>query len=210
MPKKKKKKKESWKERQRRISIKHQRALEAERIRRERTPKKKGGFFSGKNLAIIMFLSIIVVGVAVAASWNSFSPSSEEELPQLYTLTSSDLSEFRGKIVVIDFFATWCGPCKQEIPELAEINSKYNSSQVVVISVAPESEDEIKLRRFKRNNDMTWYVARDTVGLFEKYGIRFFPTIVILDEQGTVQFRKEQVTSALELSEVIDSILGGK
>jgi len=49
MPKKKKKKKESWKERQRRISIKHQRALEAERIRRERAPKKKGGFFSGKK-----------------------------------------------------------------------------------------------------------------------------------------------------------------
>ena len=210
MPKKKKKKKESWKERQRRISIKHQRALEAERIRRERAPKKKGGFFSGKNLAIIMFLSIIVVGVAVAASWNSFSPSSEEELPQLYTLTSSNLSEFRGKIVVIDFFATWCGPCKQEIPELAEINSKYNSSQVVVISVAPESEDEIKLRRFKRDNDMTWFVAKDTVNLFDKFNVQVIPTIVILNEQGEVEFVKEGLTSASELSNVIDSLLGGE
>jgi len=104
MPKKKKKKKESWKERQRRISIKHQRTIEAERIRRERAPKKKEGFFSGKNLALIIFLSITVVGAAVLAiSWYPFSPS-EEELPQLYILTSSNLDEFRGKIVIIDFF----------------------------------------------------------------------------------------------------------
>jgi len=210
MPKKKKKKKESWKERQRRISIKHQRTIEAERIRRERAPKKKEGFFSGKNLALIILLSITVVGAAVLAiSWYPSSPS-EEELPQLYMLTSSNLDEFRGKIVIIDFFATWCSPCKQEIPELAEIHSKYNSSQVVIISVAPESEDDTKLRKFKKDYDMTWLVARDTVNLFNKFGIRVIPTIVILDEQGEVQFTKEGLTSASELSSVIDSLLGGK
>ena len=64
MPKKKKKKKESWKERQRRISIKHQRALEAERIKRERTPKKKTGWTKGKISALILFLSLIFVGIA--------------------------------------------------------------------------------------------------------------------------------------------------
>ena len=107
------------------------------------------------------------------------------------------------------FFATWCDPCKQEIPELAEINSKYNSSQVVIISVAPESEDDTKLRKFKKDYDMTWLVARDTVNLFNKFGIQVIPTIVILDEQGEVQFTKEGLTSASELSSVIDSLLGG-
>ena len=144
----------------------------------------------------------------LAISWYPFSPS-EEELPQLYMLTSSNLDEFRGKIVIVDFFATWCNPCKQEIPELAEIHSKYNSSQVVIISVAPESEDDTKLRKFKKDYSMTWLVARDTVNLFNKFGIQVIPTIVILDGQGEVQFTKEGLTSASELSSVIDSLLGG-
>jgi thiol-disulfide isomerase/thioredoxin len=203
----KEKKKEGWKERRKRAAMKHQKRLEAERLRRERESRKSKGWPRNKVLGIgVLVLTALVIGVY--AAWQSAQPSETNEVPPLYTLTDAELSQFRGKVVVVDCFATWCEPCKMEFPHLARIHEEYNSSEVVVISVGSAGDSNIKLREFKRDYNMTWLVARDTVGVFDKHGITAIPTIIILDPSGNVYRRHEGVTDVSTLSAEIDEVLG--
>ncbi|NWF87713.1 TlpA family protein disulfide reductase [Candidatus Bathyarchaeota archaeon] len=204
----KKKKKESWKEKRRKTTLKHQKAAEAERLRREREPKKSKGWSRSKILGIVFFASLVLV-VGAYAAWRNTQPPNESGLASLYMLTDSDFSEFRGKVVVVDCFATWCQPCLQEIPHLAQIHEKYNSSEVVVISVGSSGDSAIELRQFKQDHDMTWRVARDTVGVFDKYNVQYIPTLVILSQSGTIHFQESNVVDASTLSSEIDALLGG-
>jgi len=203
----KKKKKESWKEKRRQAAIKHQKALEAERLKREREPKKSKGWSRSKVLGIA-FLALVVLAIGVYAAWQSAQPSNAGELPPLYTLNDAEFSEFGGKIVVLDCFATWCEPCKMQIPYLAEIDENYDSSEVMVISVGSPSDSEVGLRQFKKDYNMDWPVARDTVGVFDEYNIGPIPTLVILDQNGDIHYRNEGVTGASTLSSKIDELLG--
>ena len=206
----KKKEKESWKEQRQRAALKHQKALEAERLRRETEPKKDKGWPRSKVLGI-SFLVVLVLVVGVYAAWQNTQPASNGNsgLPALYTLIDADFSEFNGKVVVVDCFATWCQPCLEEIPHLAEVNEKYSSSEVVVISVGSSGDSDTELRQFKKDYSMTWMVARDTVGVFDRYEVQYIPTLVIIDQNGNVDFRNEGLTDASILSSNIDALLGG-
>jgi thiol-disulfide isomerase/thioredoxin len=213
MTKKKKKKKKSWKEKRRQAAIKHQKALEAERSKREREPKKSKGWSRSKLLGI-GFLLLIFLVIGVYAAWQSTQPSNAgeqpsngSEQPSLYTLTDAQFSEFRGKIVLIDCFATWCTPCITEFDHLGEVNDKYNSSEVVVVSVGSSSDSVTELKQFKEKYNMDWLVAHDTVGVFNEYNVESIPTLVILDENGNIHYRNVGVTDASTLMSKIDELL---
>ena len=206
---KKKKKKESWKEKRRQAAIKHQKALEAERSRREREPKKSKGWTRSKVLGI-SFLALIFLVIGVYAAWQNTQPASNGNsgLPALYTLTDADFSEFRGKIVLIDCFATWCQPCIMQFDHLEEVNDKYDSSEVVVVSVGSSGDSVTGLRQFKKDYNMDWLVARDTVGVFNEHNVESIPTLVILDQNGNTHYRNVGVTDASTLMNKIDELLG--
>jgi thiol-disulfide isomerase/thioredoxin len=198
----KKKKKESWKEKRRQ-------ALEAERLRREREPKKSKGWPRSKVLGIL-FLVMLVLVVGVYAAWQNTQPASNGNsgLPALYTLVDADFSEFRGKIVLIDCFATWCQPCIMQFDHLEEVNDKYNSTEVVVVSVGSSGDSVTGLTQFKKDYEMDWLVALDTVGVFNEYNVESIPTLVILDQNGNTHYRNVGVTDASTLMNKIDELLG--
>jgi len=210
----KKKKKESWKEKRRRATIKHQKALEAERLKREREPKKNKGWSRNKSLAVVFFVSLVLV-VGVYAAWQNTQPASNnKQLAPLFTLTDLDgntvsLEDLRGKVVVLDFFATFCEPCKVEMAHLAQINENYASSEVVVMSIGHSSDSGSGLRQFREDYNMTWTVVHDTSAekVFDKYNVGPIPTLVIIDEDGYVHYRVEGTTSASTLSREIDKLL---
>ena len=208
----KKKKKESLKEKRRRATLKHQKALDAERLRREREPTKSRGWSTGKLLGIA-FLALIVLVVGGYAAWQNTQPASNNRQPApLFTLTDLDgntipLGDLTGKVVVLDFFATWCQPCLQEIPHLAQINENYDSSHVVVLSVGSSGDSESGLRQFRDDHQMNWAVARDTDGALDKYKVKYIPTLVIVDQEGYIYYKNEGVTGASTLSSKIDALL---
>lgn len=203
-----KKQKESWKEKRRRAALKHQKAVEAERLRRQREPKRTKGWSRSRTLGIVILASLVLVAGTYAV-WHYRQPPDENGLPSLYTLTDPEFNEFRGEVVVLDCFATWCQPCLQEIPHLAQIHEEYHSRGVVVISVGSSGDSATDLESFKQDHNMTWIVAKDTVGVFDKYNVQYIPTLVILSQSGTIHFQESKVVDASTLSSEIDALLGG-
>jgi thiol-disulfide isomerase/thioredoxin len=119
------------------------------------------------------------------------------------------LSDYRGKVVLLDFMATWCGPCINELEHLKEIDQRYGTD-VVIISIDVDAEEgDSLLIPFATEHDVTWPVLRDTQGISQAtgYSASSIPTLVVVNKDGYVRERYVGVTQASVLESVIDTIL---
>jgi thiol-disulfide isomerase/thioredoxin len=99
------------------------------------------------------------------------------------------LDDMQGKVVLIDFWATWCGPCREALPHIRQIAQKFQGQPLVVLSVSLDS-DEAKWKDFVAKNGMTWLQYRD--GGFEGslsrlFGVNAIPHTFTIDADGVLQ-----------------------
>ncbi|MEG2673066.1 MAG: TlpA disulfide reductase family protein, partial [Ruthenibacterium sp.] len=121
---------------------------------------------------------------------------------------SHTLSDYRGKVVFINFMATWCGPCKSEMPDIEALytDNGANGKDVIVLSIAnPKTDGSVAgVTAFFADNGYTYPVLMDTTGdVFASYGVRSFPTTFMIDAEGNVY---GYVVGALA-RDVMDSIV---
>ncbi len=97
------------------------------------------------------------------------------------------LSDFRGKTVFVNFWATWCPPCRAEMPEIEAIYQEYKDKDVVVIGVdILEPEDVV--RQYMQQGDYSWTFVLDTSGeVAGNYRIVAIPTSFFIDREGIIQ-----------------------
>ena len=120
------------------------------------------------------------------------------------------LSSLRGQVVILDFMATWCGPCETELAHLDEIYNSYSSSQIEILSIDVDiSESESLLSIYADNHDIPWDILMDTSGINNAvgYDVSSIPTLVIVDQDGRIAYRAVGVTSASTLQAEINSLL---
>lgn len=97
------------------------------------------------------------------------------------------LAEFRGKPVVINFWATWCGPCRMEIPHLEYLSKKYEDRELVVLSVNNESNHQT-VRDFAQSQ-ISYTVLLDGRAQFLDYGVKGIPCTYYIDKNGVIRDR---------------------
>ena len=120
------------------------------------------------------------------------------------------LSDLRGQVVVLDFMATWCGPCKTELTHLSEINDNYGSNQVRILSIDVDSgESDALLSSYINENGISWDALRDISGVNNAagYDVQSIPTLVIVDQNGRIAYRSVGITQASVLRAEISALL---
>ena len=99
------------------------------------------------------------------------------------------LKELSGRIVVLDFWATWCPPCRASVPELKELTKKYPTEKLVLISVSAD-KDEAAWREFVAKKNMDWSQYRDAdERVLKAFSIHSFPTYLVIDGDGIIKQR---------------------
>ena len=100
------------------------------------------------------------------------------------------LSDLRGKVVVLDFWATWCGPCRAMIPHERDLVNKLRGKPFAFIGISAD-HDLTELRRILKAERMTWPNIFDGShgNLLHQYDIHYFPTIFVLDAAGVIRFK---------------------
>jgi len=97
------------------------------------------------------------------------------------------LSNLRGKVVVLNFWATWCPPCVEETPSLVQMQQRLKDKGVVVLAVSVDA-DESAYRRFIKDHNMDLLTVRDADQKSNAlYGTAMFPETYVIDRQGIVR-----------------------
>ncbi len=120
------------------------------------------------------------------------------------------LASFRGKPLVLNFWATWCPPCRKEIPELIEFHSRYAARGVTLIGLAVE--DKARVAEFVAANQVNFPIltGRDKgIALLQALGNQSagLPYTVVLDRQGNIVFTKRGALTRERLEKIVEPLL---
>lgn len=128
-------------------------------------------------VASILFLAVYGCSSGPAAP--------DVDLYALGTTKPVKLSSFKGKPVVIDFWATWCGPCRETMPELQKIYDEFKPKGLQVVAISSDSAPTIE--KFLKDNPYTYPIYVDLDGGAElKFKVDALPTTFVLDRGGNV------------------------
>lgn len=129
------------------------------------------------------------------------------------------LSEYKGKVIFLNFWATWCGPCRNEMPDIQKLYEEYSAqgedAEVVILGIAGPGIGQEGTREeiagFMEENGYTYPVLMDETGeLFSQYGISAFPTTFMIDRDGNVYgYVPGQMTEDIMRS-IIEQTLNGQ
>ncbi|TYP92138.1 Peroxiredoxin [Fodinibius salinus] len=102
---------------------------------------------------------------------------------------SFTLSDHKGKVVVLNFWATWCGPCRKEIPDFMELYKELKDEGVLFAGISLDEEGWEKVRPYANDMNINYPIMVDDGNVSRKYGpIRAIPTTLIINKKGRVEY----------------------
>lgn len=125
---------------------------------------------------------------APAPEASSADQAPDFSLAEVGTGKTFSLSANKGKVVLIDFWATWCGPCRMAIPHLIELQKEYGDKGFTMVGVSLDQQGEPVVAPFYRQWNMNYPVVIDADGSVARNygGIRSIPTAVLIDKHGKI------------------------
>ena len=119
------------------------------------------------------------------------------------------LSDYKGKAVIVDFWATWCPPCRKGIPDLIALKKKYGSKGFEVIGISVDQDTKSDVVPFIKNQGINYPVVYADNNVVTQYGgIEAIPTSFVIDKQGKIVASYQGLMSSLTYENHIKKILG--
>lgn len=152
----------------------------------------------------------------IAFSFNTFAVDINDKAPEfkLDAIKNASqklaLSQLQGKVVYVDFWASWCGPCKRSFPKLEALRAKYKDKgfEVVAINMDENVEDA---HDFLKQFAVSFPIVRDPSGaVAEQYQVKGMPTGYVIDQSGRVNYIAEGFDPEDEkaIEEMVDALIG--
>ena len=188
-----------------------------------------------KYIIVSVLVGLVVVGLVVGVSLLTFNPSSNGDndrttsdlttivadrdlLPlelqapnwevELSNEETLELDELRGRLVIVDLMATWCGPCETQVEYLKEIYNDYGAAIWILSLTVDLSETAQMIADYKENHEAEWWHGLDTDGVFGEYfSVSSIPTLVIIDSEGYFRWMHLGVWTADSMRTTISSII---
>ncbi|HXC51592.1 MAG TPA: TlpA disulfide reductase family protein [Candidatus Limnocylindrales bacterium] len=165
-------------------------------------------------MAPLMMAALVATGCKPAAAPSTGELAPEFVLPSIGGQTRK-LSNYRGKVVLVNLWATWCPPCIEELPVLSRIASDYADRGLVVLGIAGDEDTQL-VRDFLARSPVKFEVLLDTRGVIgTQYGITGYPETFFVDRQGRLRNKiigpvpHQGAEPGSELIRTIDELLGG-
>ena len=142
-----------------------------------------------KSIDRRLFLSLCMAQAAVAL--DTLTPEAQRKMAPDFTLTDATgrtitLSAYKGKVVLLDFWATWCGGCKVEIPWYVAFDKKYRSHGLAVIGVSMDEKGMKVVKPFLAQKNMEYPVVIGSQALARQYNLESMPLTLLIDRGGRI------------------------
>ncbi|MAT96790.1 MAG: cytochrome C biogenesis protein [Anaerolineaceae bacterium] len=180
-----------------------------------------------QNNILLVAALVLVLGGVGALVWMSLNTTAAEPSSNSYgapalaqqggTVTDFSigslaggniaLSDFAGEVVIMNFWATWCPPCRAEMPGLNRFYETHRDKGLTLLAIN-EEESAATVRPFIQSNNFTFPVLLDEQGrVAQQYSTRSFPTTFIIDREGIIQHVQTGVISEDELARIVLPLL---
>ena len=173
---------------------------------------------------------LVLILVFIIMSFSAFTAKSNKKedvkMPNIVLYDQygkkHNIEEYKGKVVVINFWATWCGYCVEEMPEFEKVYKEFGSNKkdVIILGVAgPKSKENSnnvdvekdKIISFLKKKNITYPSLMDETGKsFDEYGVKYFPTTYVINKKGYLEGFVNGAISGEQLKNAINETLKKK
>jgi len=153
---------------------------------------EKGGGLPGWAIGAVIVVLVVVVAAIVLSRKEEFEPVGPGTEALAFTLPDLDgkpksLSDFRGKVVFLNFWATWCDPCKDEMPSMEALYKKLKDRPFEIVAVSVDKDPADTVKEFVKKFGITFTVLHDRKGVIkERYKTTGVPETFIIDQNGVI------------------------
>jgi thiol-disulfide isomerase/thioredoxin len=162
--------------------------------------------------AAILTCGVWAAGSLTAADNTLIEPAAAKAAPawKLRDLAGAEVSsaDLKGKVVVVDFWATWCGPCVSEIPGYVELQKKYGEKGLVIVGVSVDEAGVERVKKFAAAKKMNYRVVMADDHITDDFGgISAIPTTFVIDREGRIRFQKTGAMPETQFEELLKPLL---
>ena len=153
--------------------------------------------------ALRTFATMLILAAVIGCS----SQSQPSEFQSIDDFTVEKLNEYRGQVVVLNFWAKWCKPCRVEMPDLEAVYQEYREQGVVVLAVNV-SESSPDIADFAEELGLTFPILRDSKQeAMREYNVKILPTTCFIDREGRVRHSRVGAMTKSVMTKQIESLL---